>query len=351
MDWRFLIRRIARWTHGRAGDTALALLFIAALAVGGPSALAGLGKFAEAITPGMAAQASVKIVPDDRRQLALTGFSNPSLEAPHVLPPGEVSSEPPTAQPAPDQPTEVAPNPPPAQEPALRVTESVVPAIAICIDDLGPDLTGTMKAMGLPENVTLSFLPYAPATPRLAREAESEGHEVLAHVPMEAIGGQDPGPMTLKVDSPQIPERLAWALTRVPGLKGINNHEGSKFSTDAASLTPVAEALSQRHLFFFDSRTIAGSQIVQVSHEFGVPSAGRDVFLDDILSVSAIQAQLDRLLEKARRTGVAIAIGHPHDITLAILSSWLAQDHGVRLVPVSEAIRLKMNEPALLAAR
>jgi uncharacterized protein len=350
MDWRFMIRRVARWMEGRAGDAGLAVLFIAALAAGGPSALAGLGKFAEAITPGMAAQASVKTVSDDRRQLVLTGFSTPSLEAPHVLPRGEGPSTPLFAQPVPDQPTELASNPP-AQEPVLRAEESVVPAIAICIDDLGPDLAGTTKAIGLPANVTLSFLPYAPATPRLAREAETRGHEVLAHVPMEAIGGQDPGPMTLKVDSPQIPERLDWALARVPGLKGINNHEGSRFSTDVASLVPVAETLAQRHLFFFDSRTIAGSQIVRISRLFDVPSASRDVFLDDILSVSAIQAQLDRLLEKAKRTGVAIAIGHPHDITLAILSAWLAQDHGVRLVPVSEAIRLKTNEAALMAAR
>ena len=242
----------------------------------------------------------------------------------------------------------MAANPPPPEAP---IKEAAIPAIAICVDDLGPNLSGTEKAMALPQNVTLSFLPYARATPRLAREAEAEGHEVLAHVPMEAIGPQDPGPMTLKVDSPDIHRRLVWALARVPGLKGINNHEGSKFSTDVASLVPVAEALAQRHLFFFDSRTIAGSEIVRVSHEFGVPSAGRDVFLDDIISVSAIQAQLDKLVEKAKRRGIAIAIGHPHDITLAILSAWLAKDHGVRLVPVSEAIRLKMHEPSLLAAR
>jgi uncharacterized protein len=53
---------------------------------------------------------------------------------------------------------------------------------------------------------------------------------------------------------------------------------------------------------------------------------------------------------EARRTGVAIAIGHPHDVTLKILAAWLAQDHGVRLVPVSEAIRLKTEHAAVMAA-
>ena len=48
----------------------------------------------------------------------------------------------------------------------------------------------------------------------------------------------------------------------------------------------------------------------------------------------------------ARRNGVAIAIGHPHDVTLKLLKTWLAQDHGVRLVPLDEAMRLKAgHEP------
>ena len=54
---------------------------------------------------------------------------------------------------------------------------------------------------------------------------------------------------------------------------------------------------------------------------------------------------------KPGRSGVAIAIGHPHEITLALLAAWLAEDHGVRLVPVSEAIRLKTQRAALIAAR
>jgi len=36
---------------------------------------------------------------------------------------------------------------------------------------------------------------------------------------------------------------------------------------------------------------------------------------------------------------------------LRVLSAWLAEDHGVRLVPVSEAIRLKTERSQLLAAR
>lgn len=226
-----------------------------------------------------------------------------------------------------------------------------IPAIAICIDDMGGDPVGTAKAMALPQGVTLSFLPYASATPALALQSKELGHEVLAHVPMEPIGPSDPGPKALKIGAPDNAERLAWALARVPGLSGINNHEGSKFSGDAASLVPVVQSLAERRLFFFDSRTIGRSQIVRVSHQHGVESAGRDVFLDNVLTDAAVKARLNELAAKAKKSGIAIAIGHPHGVTLRVLAAWLAEDQGVRLVPVSEAIRLKTVRSAIIAAR
>ena len=68
-------------------------------------------------------------------------------------------------------------------------------------------------------------------------------------------------------------------------------------------------------------------------------TAGRDIFLDDDQSAAAVSAELEMLAREAKRTGVAIAIGHPHDLTLKLLAAWLARDHGVTLVPLDEAIR------------
>jgi hypothetical protein len=79
-------------------------------------------------------------------------------------------------------------------------------------------------------------------------------------------------------------------------------------------------------------------------------SAGRDIFLDDTISEAEVRQQLADLVTQARKTGVAIAIGHPHEVTLRILAAWLAQDHGIRLVPVSEAIKLKTEHTAVIAA-
>ena len=218
-----------------------------------------------------------------------------------------------------------------------------LPAVAIVIDDLGANIAHTREAIALPKAVALAFLPYPEPTPVLARAAGRAGHEVLVHVPMQAIGAQDPGPMTL---SPALPageniRRLAWALERVPGFVGINNHEGSLFTSNRPALMPVVEYLAGRHVFFFDSRTVAGSQVVATARAFGVASAGRDIFLDDLATLDGIDAQLRALESRARANGVAIAIGHPHALTLDAVGYWTRHETGFRLVTLGEAIRLK----------
>jgi len=218
-----------------------------------------------------------------------------------------------------------------------------LPAIAIVIDDMGSDVANDRRAIALPRAVALSFLPYPDETAMLAREGARVGHEILVHVPMQAEDDEDPGPMALRIDQPpqEIVRRLDWALSRVPGFSGINNHMGSRFTEDRAALVPVAEALYDRHIFFFDSRTSAASRVVEVARGFGVPSAARDIFLDDIQKPEAVAAQLSLLEKTARADGVAIAIGHPHDVTLAVLARWCANLKDYRLVPVTAAIRMK----------
>ena len=355
MDRESLIRRLP--------ELAFAALFGAGLAFGGSAALAGIPRFLDAAVPGMAAEADVEAAHGVVRFAMAPDFLNGSAAgryAPQVLYPVTGSPMPPWLSEA----IRAARNGPP---PALRGVHEIAlstptasagslhaakPVIAICIDDLGEDLAGTDKAMALPEAVALSFLPYAETTPFLAEAAARKGHLVLAHVPMEALGAHNPGPMTLKngMESDEIARRLAWHLSRVPGLVGINNHEGSRFTSDAAALVPVMATLRARHLFFFDSRTGAASRAMEAAKAAGVMTAGRDVFLDDDQKPASVAMQLELLAREAKRTGVAIAIGHPHDATLTLLKRWLAEDHGVTLVPLDEAIRLKAA-PAQVAAR
>jgi hypothetical protein len=316
----------------RAGpDIALAVLAVVALVVGGGAALSGAEIFAGGLLPAMSAEAEP--TPQDVARLTFSQPFDASRHSPQVLYPVSASVIPGWLLAAP-------------QSPLVRLTPPTAvrhPIIAICIDDLGEDLAGTGRAIALPREVALSFLPYAEATPFLAAEARRKGHTVLAHVPMQAVGAANPGPMALAVGmaADEIARRVTYALGRVPGLSGINNHEGSRFTTDGAALAPVMAVLKARHLFFFDSRTGPGSKVADAAASADVESAGRDVFLDDDPKPEAVVAALDELARTARARGVAIAIGHPHDATLKALALWLAHDQGVTLVPLEDAMRMK----------
>ena len=329
----------------RLGDVAFVALLGAGLWLGGSAAWAGLPRFLEAAVPGMAAQAKPETAPHGIARFSLPEGFAASKYAPQVLYPVPASGWPDWLE----QAARLARVTPPSH----GVPVAAHPVIAICIDDLGEDIAGTDKAMALPRAVALSFLPYPDTTPFLATAAAKRGHMILAHVPMQAFSARDPGPMALKpgMTTEEITRRLAWNLDRVPGIAGINNHEGSRFTADAAGLAPVMAMLKARGLFFLDSRTSGASQGETAARAAGVATVGRDIFLDDDQSEAAVKAQLDALAREARRSGVAIAIGHPHDVTLRLLAAWLVQDHGVTLVPLDEAMRLKTSRQATVAAR
>ena len=320
----------------RGADVAFFVLFGLSLIAGGAKAIAGIPSLLAIVTPnGIAAAQASSPPPEPFAELVLNAPVEPSPFAPQVLFPVVTHDYPDWLM------ARVVP-------PEEKFTGT--PKIAIVIDDLGADLASTDRAIRLPKVVGLSFLPYADATPWLSAEAQHAGHEILLHMPMQAEGDHNPGPFALTTGLPpdEIRRRLSDALARVPGAIGINNHMGSRVTADRATLIPIAEELAARHLFFFDSRTTPETQVVPVARAFGVVSAGRDVFLDDEQTADAVGAQLMELEARARAQGVAIAIGHPHAVTLAALSVWTAHAgaHGFELIPLSEAIRLKTERDA-----
>ena len=87
---------------------------------------------------------------------------------------------------------------------------------------------------------------------------------------------------------------------------------------------------------------------VRLAIAYGVPHSACDVFLDDDQTPAAIAKELARTEQVARQHGSAIAIGHPHDATIAALKSWLpqVQGKGLALVPVTAVVRHRMAEEA-----
>lgn len=218
------------------------------------------------------------------------------------------------------------------------------PQIAIVIDDVGVDYKDSAVAIEkLPAPVTLSFLPYAVRLREQAREAAGLGHEMILHMPMEPVGHEDPGPGALftSLPMPVLQQRFDDALASFTGFDGVNNHMGSKFTAWPDGMKMVVGELQQRHLFYLDSRTSAQSVGLKIAREEGLPSIGRDVFLDDIQEPDAVRAQLQETENIARRRGYAVAIGHPHPVTLAVLQAWIpqAEKDGFTLVPLHDLVR------------
>jgi uncharacterized protein len=153
----------------------------------------------------------------------------------------------------------------------------------------------------------------------------------------------DAGPNSLRVDlgRDELLRRLRWGLDRFPGYVGINNHMGSRFTGDAASMLPVIEELRSRGLLFLDSRTAATSVGETLAHREGVPTLSRNVFRDDDIAAPAIGARLADAEQAARRKGAAVAIGHAHDATLAALAAWLPglAAKQIVLVPLTAVVR------------
>jgi polysaccharide deacetylase 2 family uncharacterized protein YibQ len=233
----------------------------------------------------------------------------------------------------------MTPEPAPAIPPPAAPPPAGHGRIAIVIDDIGPALADSERALRLPAAITMSVLPYAKHSPELAAEARKRGHEILVHMPMQPIGHADPGPNALLTGlSPaEFARRLNWNLTRFGGYVGVNNHMGSRVTADPALMRTVLLALRERGVFFLDSRTTAHSVGMTMAESLGVPALGRDVFLDNRMTPAAIRHQLGVAEAHAARHGSVIAIGHPHPVTVAVLEQWVkdVSHRGFTLVPIT----------------
>ena len=218
------------------------------------------------------------------------------------------------------------------------------PMIAVVIDDVGLDRRRSRRALALPAPVTIALMAYADDAREQAALARRGGHELLVHLPMEPENGdENPGPNALLsgLSTAEFARRLEWNLTQFAGYVGVNNHMGSKITSDPAALAPIMAALKQRGLMFLDSRTTSETQGLAVARRFGVPAVERNVFIDHDVSPIAVRTALVQAEDVAQRHGFAIAIGHPKDVTLDALEEWLpdVKKRGFAVVPLTAIMR------------
>ena len=225
--------------------------------------------------------------------------------------------------------------PPPEPRPEASVKACGAKLVIIMDDVSYAHDVAAIRSTGLP--LVMSFLPPSPRHPESATLASSvSGH--MVHLPMEAVAFTQEEPVTLRVgDSVEtIEKQIALVKKLYPNVRYINNHTGSKFTSDEAAVDRLIGVMKSNGLVFVDSRTIASSKVKSVESKYGLRYLGRDVFLDHVDGVANVKKQIREAVAMAKRHGSAIAIGHPRPDTIRALKESKDLLNQVQLVRIDQ---------------
>jgi polysaccharide deacetylase 2 family uncharacterized protein YibQ len=215
--------------------------------------------------------------------------------------------------------------------------------LAILLDDAGQKIDLVPRAAALPEAVGIAVLPFLPSSTESAVALHAAGHEVWVHLPMEAVGGADPGPGALltTMSDHELHDAVFMAVNNIPHAVGVNNHMGSLATADLRLMTAVMQDLSVLGLAFLDSRTTVDTVAEQAARFQGVRSGRRHVFLDNDRSSAAIREQLEEAVYRALTEGEIVAIGHLNEVTIGVLEAEVPRlaGRGVNLVRPTDLLR------------
>ena len=217
------------------------------------------------------------------------------------------------------------------------------PKLALIIDDMGYNQRIGQQLLRLQLPLTFAFLPQAPYTQELVHLARQQNRTILVHMPMEPLSTKwKQEPITLNTEDSQqdLERKVEQMLAAIPQASGVNNHMGSRFTQGQKQMEIVLEIVQHHQLFFVDSYTTGDSLGLITAKSLGMPTAKRDVFLDNEHDVDAICKQLGNVVELARENESAIAIGHPNQALVAALTSCGPQIlSGIELVSVAELVQ------------
>jgi polysaccharide deacetylase 2 family uncharacterized protein YibQ len=193
--------------------------------------------------------------------------------------------------------------------------------IVFIIDDAGNNLRELEPFLRIPGPLTISVLPGLPHSAEAARRIRAAGKDVFLHQPMEALGGQNPGPSAIysNMSEAEVRAILKRNLDEVGPVSGMNNHQGSKITMDSALMEVILNFCKENGIRFVDSRTTSQTVAPSVAQKLGMTIGERDTFLDNEQEREAMYRSLLTGLERARRNGTAIMIGHTWSPELAPL--------------------------------
>ena len=197
--------------------------------------------------------------------------------------------------------------------------------IVLVIDDFGyRNDTVSDEFLNLDIPLTCAIIPGHSFSKKFAEKAISAGKEVIIHMPMESANytpGEEGFKLSSKMTSDLIESKLIDAIESIPEAIGMNNHQGSRATADGKIMTVVASVLKQRNKYFIDSRTSSNTVGEKTMISMGVPTARRNIFLDNDNEIRKIEKQIEKLVQFANKNGMGIGIGHARQNTLQVLKN------------------------------
>ena len=226
--------------------------------------------------------------------------------------------------------------------------------LTIIIDDIGRSFNTAKKIWDINKNITLSILPFLKYSRKISEYAKENHLPAMLHFPMEPINYRtklESFFLLTNMNSQNFYNVLNKVLNSIPYYQGINNHMGSKFTSDYKSLKKFFDIIKFKNVFFIDSITSPSSIAAKISIEEGILTGVRDIFLDNKLDVKYILNQLDKLYNLAEKKGYAIAIGHPHKETIEALKIFFKNKKDVKILSANKGLKYFSNYEKALVFR
>ena len=224
--------------------------------------------------------------------------------------------------------------------------ETRVPAIAIVIDDFGYSLSQARDIADIPMPLTWSIIPDIPYSMEIMDMATEKNIPFLIHVPMQALIDEVGGPYLIgeDMDYYAVRSEIHRITELFPNAVGINNHRGSKATSNSDIMTAVMDEIAEANLIFLDSRTSRNSVAYTIARDKDIPALYNSVFLDHEDTIDFMVEQFQKAREIARRRGWVVAICHVRPGTINFLSTLCIKDDiGVEFFTVPGLLKMLLE--------
>lgn len=216
------------------------------------------------------------------------------------------------------------------------------PRVAIVFEHAGASLADLQPIYAMHRPFSLGIYPHMRYSAQIAREAALHGLVPMLHLPLESNNPADLGPVTgivwVRMSDAEITRVVEGDLAGVRGVVGVDNHGGSRATTDPRVMHATLAVIKARGLWFEENRETPRSIATIVARQMGLRTIPETTPLDD--PPAGIAGKLRVLIATAKRRGWAVGVGHIVTGTPQVVRRLLPEfdQAGVEIVPVTQFI-------------